>query len=269
MRTGQEFFMQEANREKNGQEQASSKAESIQQTQESLSEAQRKCRDIVRSLLQVFALLLALFAQLAWLVHIHPLLPLDIAITHTLQQNQAPWLRIAMLAISYPGSSPLLPCLVILTTAVFWAKGFRLEGVFMAGLSTISLLLNLLVKTEVSRPRPTGNLVHIIQAAWGYSFPSGHVMAYIAYWGLLFCFGIILFPRKHWQRTVLLAISAIFLVLIGPSRMYLGAHWASDVLGSYLLGGVLLGIAMTVYLPLKEHTMNADLSPVRDIRRKS
>jgi membrane-associated phospholipid phosphatase len=41
-------------------------------------------------------------------------------------------------------------------------------------------------------------------------------------------------------------------VLIGPSRIYLGDHWASDVLGSYLIGGVLLGLAVIIYLPLKE-----------------
>ena len=50
----------------------------------------------------------------------------------------------------------------------------------------------------------------------------------------------------------MLIISALFVVLIGPARVYLGAHWASDVLGSYLIGGVLLGIALWIYLKLKE-----------------
>jgi membrane-associated phospholipid phosphatase len=215
-------------------------------------ETQKRRRKVVGCLLQVLALQLTLFGLLAWYVHFHPILPLDVAITHSFQQNQAPWLRIAMLAISYPGSSPLLPVLVILTTVVFWAIGIRLEVLFVAGLSIISLLLNLLIKVLVGRPRPTGHLVHIIQTAIGYSFPSGHVMAYIAYWGLLFCFGIILFQGRHWWRTTLLVTSAVFVVLIGLSRIYLGDHWASDVLGSYLIGGVLLGLAVVVYLPLKE-----------------
>jgi membrane-associated phospholipid phosphatase len=215
-------------------------------------ETQKRRRKAVGCLLQVFALQLTLFGLLAWYVHFHPIVPLDVAITHSFQQNQAPWLRIAMLAISFPGSSPLLPVLVILTTVVFWARGVRLEAVFVAGLSTVSLLLNLLIKVQVARPRPTGHLVHIMQTALGYSFPSGHVMAYIAYWGLLFCFGIILFQGRHWWRTTLLVTSAAFVVLIGPSRIYLGDHWASDVLGSYLIGGVLLGLAIVVYLPLKE-----------------
>jgi membrane-associated phospholipid phosphatase len=46
--------------------------------------------------------------------------------------------------------------------------------------------------------------------------------------------------------------TSAFVVLIGPSRVYLGDHWASDVLCAYLIGGVLLGLAIAVYLPLKE-----------------
>jgi undecaprenyl-diphosphatase len=195
---------------------------------------------------------LTLFGLLVSYVHFYPIVPLDVAITHAFQQNQAPWLRITMLAISFPGSSPLLPVLVILTTVVFWARGVRLEALFVAGLSTVSLLLNLLIKVQVGRPRPTANLVHIVEAAAGYSFPSGHVMAYIAYWGLLFSFGVILFEGRHWWRTVLLTTSAALMVLIGPSRVYLGDHWASDVLGAYLIGGVLLGLAVGLYLLLKE-----------------
>ncbi len=234
-------------------EQARTTAEGIEQAPVSALETQPRRRKVVGCLLQVYAVQLILFGLLAWFVHVHPILPLDVAITRSFQHNQAPWLRITMLAISYPGSSLLLPALVILTVMFFWVLGFRLEAVWVGGFSTVSLLLNLLLKIQVGRPRPTGNLVTIVQAAVGYSFPSGHVMAYIAYWGLLFSFGIILFTGRRWWRTALLITSASFVVLIGPSRIYLGDHWASDVLGAYLIGGVLLGLAVGFYLPLKEH----------------
>jgi undecaprenyl-diphosphatase len=242
----------EANTDKNEQEPQHTATEGTGLVAVSHLETQQRRRKAVGCLLQIFALQLTLFGLLALFVHIHPILPLDVAITRSFQQNQAPWLRIAMLAISYPGNSALLPALAILTTVVFWAMGVRLEAVFVAGLSIVNLLLNLLIKALVARPRPTGHLVHIIQTAIGYSFPSGHVMAYIAYWGLLFCFGVILFQGRHWWRTALLVTSAAFVMLIGPSRIYLGDHWASDVLGAYLIGGVLLGLAIVVYLPLKE-----------------
>jgi undecaprenyl-diphosphatase len=244
--------MQQADRNENGRNQARPRAEGTEQPAVRTQETQQRRRKAVGCLLQVFALQLTLFGLLAWFVHVHPILPLDVAITRSFQQDQAPWLHITMLAISYPGSSLLLPVLVILTAVVFWAKGSRLEAVFVGGLSTVSLLLNLLLKVLVSRPRPMANLVHIIQTTLGYSFPSGHVMSYIAYWGLLFSFGVILFVGRHWWRTALLATSVAFVVLIGPSRIYLGDHWASDVLGAYLIGGVLLGLAVAIYLPLKE-----------------
>jgi membrane-associated phospholipid phosphatase len=244
--------MQQVDQNEKRQDQAPLGADDTGQAASSDSKTDRRRRKAAAFLLLGDAVQLLLFGMLAVFVHLHPILPLDVAITRSFQQNQAPWLRITMLVISYPGSSSLLPVLVILTTVVFWAIGVRLEAVFVAGLSTVSLLLNLLIKVQVGRPRPTGHLVHIIETAIGYSFPSGHVMAYIAYWGLLFCFGVILFQGRHWWRTTLLVTSAAFVVLIGPSRIYLGDHRASDVLGSYLIGGVLLGLTIAVYLPLKE-----------------
>jgi len=104
----------------------------------------------------------------------------------------------------------------------------------------------------VERPRPTAKLVDILYAVNGQSFPSGHVMSYLAYFGLLFSLGIILLKRDRWWHYAILIIPALFVVLVGPSRIYLGDHWASDVLGAYLIGGVLLGITLWIYLKLKD-----------------
>jgi membrane-associated phospholipid phosphatase len=76
-------------------------------------------------------------------------------------------------------------------------------------------------------------------------------MSYVAFWGLLFSFGLILFKRRSWWPISLLIISGLPVVLVGPSRVYLGAHWASDVLGAYLLSGVCLGIGLWIHLYVK------------------
>lgn len=209
-------------------------------------------RRIALILLGVYALQLTLFAVLAWWVHYHPILAIDVAITREFQENPAPWLKIIMIVVSYPGSTFILLALILLTAIIFWVVDLRLEALFVIGLSAVSEGLNVLLKILVARPRPTRHLVEVFQAATGQSFPSGHVMAYLAYWGLLFSFGIILFNGKSWWRILLLVVSALFVVLIAPSRIYLGDHWATDVLGSYLIGGVLLGIALWLYLQLKQ-----------------
>lgn len=208
---------------------------------------------IVGILLGFYALQLTLFAVLAWWVYHHPILPIDVAITREFQENPSPWLKITMIVVSYPGSSLLLLLLIIATAVIFWVVGLHLEALFVIGLSAVSEGLNVLLKTLIARPRPgTTHLVEVIQAAMGQSFPSGHVMSYIAYWGLLFSFGMIVFHGKSWWRILLLVISALFVVLVGPSRIYLGVHWPTDVLGSYLIGGTLLGMTLWIYLQLKQ-----------------
>ena len=233
-------------------DQAPGGADDTGQVASSASKTDRRRRKAAAFLLLGDAVQLLLFGALAVSIHIQPLLPIDVAITREFQENHTPWLRISMLVISYPGSSFLLPTLVLLTVLIFWLLGDRLEAVFVAGLSACSLLLNQLLKFLIHRPRPSGSLVHIIVTAAGYSFPSGHVMAYVAYFGLLFAFGVLLFQGRHWWRTALFIISAAFVVQIGPSRVYLGDHWSSDVIGAYLIGGVLWGLAVGLYIPLKE-----------------
>jgi membrane-associated phospholipid phosphatase len=206
-----------------------------------------------RILITVDAILLALFALLAWWVHIHPILAIDVTITREFQENQSPWLSATMIAVSYIGNTlPLSVGLIILAAAIFWILRLYLEAVTVVVVSAVSALLNFSIKLIVDRPRPNSQLVDVIQHANGLSFPSGHVMSYVALWGLLFSFGIILFKGKHWWRIALLVVSGLFVVLVGPSRIYLGDHWASDVLGGYIFGGTWLCIALLIYFKLYE-----------------
>ena len=204
-----------------------------------------------KSLLLLYAVVLLLFTVLAWWVYAYPVNQLDILITREFQENRAPWLHLLTAVISYPGSTLVLPALIVLAAVICWVLGLRLEAVVIVGLSTVSAILDVLIKLLVARPRPAASLVEMFQRAMGSSFPSGHVMAYLAFWGLLFSLGVILFTGWRWWRILLLVVSASFVVLVGPSRIYLGDHWTSDVLGSYLIGGVLLGLALGTYLRLK------------------
>jgi membrane-associated phospholipid phosphatase len=103
-----------------------------------------------------------------------------------------------------------------------------------------------LVKDLIGRPRPTADLVNVVARLQDYSFPSGHVMYYLGFLGFI---GFLVFSllKPSLKRSLLLVIIGIPVVLIGVSRIYLGEHWASDVLGSYLLGSLTLVAIIQFY----------------------
>lgn len=104
-----------------------------------------------------------------------------------------------------------------------------------------ALLFNNLLKMGFHRVRPN---LYFIQET-GYSFPSGHAMVTLVFYGTLLYFAF----RHISSRSLrsLLAVLAVFLILaIGVSRVYLGVHYPSDVLGSYLAGFCWLVISIIV-----------------------
>ena len=110
----------------------------------------------------------------------------------------------------------------------------------------LSTGINLLVKDLVQRPRPTVGIVNVIDTLNSYSFPSGHVMYYLGFLGFL---GFLVYSllKPSMKRSLMLVLIGIPVLLIGISRIYLGEHWASDVLGSYLLGTLTLVATIQIY----------------------
>jgi membrane-associated phospholipid phosphatase len=204
-----------------------------------------------RILVALCLLQLLLFCCLTWWVHFHPSWFIDVRITHEVQRPQG-IVGETMKLVSMLGNVPnLFRAIVGLTAVLFWVFRHRLEAVSILLVFELSVHLNPLVKLFVNRPRPTATTVRVLEAAGGASFPSGHVMSYVAFWGLLFMLGACVFKRKSWWQRAILLLSALFVVLVGPSRVYVGAHWATDVLGAYLLEGALICFALLLYLKAK------------------
>ena len=104
------------------------------------------------------------------------------------------------------------------------------------GLSIISniviiTVLNQLLKRILQRPRPTE--FRIVEET-GYSFPSGHSMVSMAFYGYLI-YLIYRYIKNKYVKWTLITILSILICLIGISRIYLGVHYTSDVLGGFLL----------------------------------
>jgi undecaprenyl-diphosphatase len=138
---------------------------------------------------------------------------------------------------------------VIITAAVIGSLaiiGLRWEAIATFLVAFAAGTLNLIVKTVVARPRPSADLVHVFLTLQDFSFPSGHVMFYTAFYGFLMFLSFTLLKRS-WTRYLINTVLILLVGLVGISRMYLGEHWASDVLGGYLLGSLVLIFGIILY----------------------
>ena len=123
-------------------------------------------------------------------------------------------------------------------------------------------ILNKTIKHLVQRPRP-GDIVHLVQEG-GFSFPSGHSITSMFVYGMLL-YLIQTHIEKQWLRIVLSVLVAIPLVLVGPSRIYLGVHYPTDVLAGWCLGFAALMAAIEV---LKRIKARRERKPLQEILQK-
>jgi membrane-associated phospholipid phosphatase len=99
-----------------------------------------------------------------------------------------------------------------------------------------------IVKPIVGRPRPPVAIQIVAEEGW--AFPSGHVTQAVAFYGIL---AVMLMARPSLRLRVLLGIGAVLVAfVVGASRLYLGVHWLTDVLGGYALGTAWLSVVMVV-----------------------
>jgi membrane-associated phospholipid phosphatase len=199
---------------------------------------------IFRSVLLIFA---GGFAGLTFLVKTIPSFAIDLQITRDIQLINFPAFNLLMSLISWPGFSPqsiLIVGLIILTI-----YGFGLKWEAMASFIgvTFNTGLNLLLKGLILRPRPGSDLVNVFAPLNDSSFPSGHVMFYLGFFGFLSFLAFSLM-KPSIKRTLILVFLGGLVVLVGVSRIYLGQHWASDVLGAYLVGSLTLVLIIQFYL---------------------
>ena len=190
------------------------------------------------------AVALAVLFALVWNV---PYFTIDLTVTRAVQTISWPWFAVLMEIISYPGSAPQSFAIVGLAVVVLFAIGLRWESVSTLIAAAGGSLADTLAKAIVHRARPAADIVHVLQQVSGYSFPSGHVVFYTAFLGfLMFLAYTILKARVAWRWAVFV-ILGFFVATVGISRIYLGAHWFSDVLGAYLLGSLWLIASIYIY----------------------
>ncbi len=187
------------------------------------------------------------FSILTFLVKTTPSFATDLRISTTIQLIDFPAFATLMSLVSWPGFGPQAMIIAGLIILSIYGLGLHWEAVMALAAAVFSTGLNVLVKYLIQRPRPTPDLVNVFTPLESYSFPSGHVMFYIGFFGFI-AFLVFCLLKPSVKRSLLLALFGGLVVLVGFSRIYLGEHWASDVMGSYLLGSLTLIAFIQFYL---------------------
>ncbi len=201
--------------------------------------------------LSMVSILSVLFLVLALLICASPRLWIDIHLGQEFQEKR--WylqvLPISQLmnAASWIGDPWQAIVITITTASVFTVCKRRKEALLLVSVFGADVL-TMLIKILIHRPRPTSDLLTVAEQLNDPSFPSAHVVHTVIFFGLLLFFSFFLKNVKEWQRLLLGGVCVAALVLIPLSRLYLGVHWSTDVLGGFLLGAAILILMIKSYL---------------------
>lgn len=158
----------------------------------------------------------------------------DATILQALEAARAPHITELMVAITTIGRGPVTAAFVFLLATWLLVRGFRTQAIFLLVANLGSAALSPSAKAMFSRPRPSLDAATRIIGPDSFSFPSGHALsAMVLYTSLAMVAGGLGHLRP--QRA-LIVLGAVMVPTIGFTRVYLGAHYPSDVVGGWALG---------------------------------
>ena len=190
------------------------------------------------------------FVSLIILVAMESAGALDDPIRHAFYAMRSEALTVVITCITYLSDKVVIIAMCIILLIIPWTR-LRFGVPLSAGALALTII-NHLIKARVERPRP--EVLHLVEEG-GFSFPSGHSSNSFFFYGL----AIYLVRTQVENRTVanvLTVVFALLMILIGPTRIYLGVHYPTDVLGGWCLGlvAVIVEVEILEYLRLKKES---------------
>ena len=166
-------------------------------------------------------------------------LPGELQLTMWMQSWHPNWLEETMEAISAPGARTIGVFIVSLTAAFLYLKGLRKEaGLILVTTASASIITNV-IKVIIDRPRPAPDMLQTYHEYSNYSFPSGHVMTYVVFLATL-AIVVTWNMRPCAVRRLILGSLVFGMISVGVSRVYLGAHFPSDVIAGYAFSAAIV-----------------------------
>ncbi len=181
---------------------------------------------------------------IALLAHFLTPLSFNVATTLAIQSITFPGLQEFMRLISGFGNAPKV---VLITVIALMACNKRREAFFVTLSGLGGWFIAMQLKQLFASSRPTADVVNVFHQWPTGSFPSGHLVFYVCYFGFLYVIAREKLPVKSIFRRLVMVTLVLLIALVGLSRLYLGEHWLSDLPGSYLLGAFWLYVCFKLY----------------------
>jgi membrane-associated phospholipid phosphatase len=200
-----------------------------------------------------WCLLIALFICLAYFIG-HSGSVQDILTSLDLQvadiSRVSPFVASVLLFFTYL-ASPLVLIVVEIALGFYliYIHRMMLAGFFIGSL-VAGELLSFVVKNIFVRARPLAQIYDLPRT--GYSFPSGHALLSVIFYGFT-CYILLKVFKKPWQKTILVLATVLLIFIISISRIILEFHYATDIIGGWLLGGAVLLIIIMAYIHAHAH----------------
>ncbi|GGD81314.1 phosphatase PAP2 family protein [Paenibacillus nasutitermitis] len=201
----------------------------------------------------VLLLLLALagFGGLSLLVQRDSIREFDLSIIHTVQGWENDYFTRIAKTLSFIGSSSVtIPLALSIAVVLAIVLKHRREIILFVGTLLGSWLLNATLKSLYQRARPD---IHRIVTEAGFSFPSGHSMSAFSLYGILTYLLWRHLPSRGW-RIALILFSLCMVLGIGLSRIYLGVHYPSDVIGGYWVSACWVTLCIRLFMIWQKRT---------------
>jgi undecaprenyl-diphosphatase len=199
-------------------------------------------------------LALPAFVALALLVRSAGILRVDVPIALAVQRIHWPLAAWALTHASDLGGLPFDAVSYLVVFGALMLLRLRLEAILCVAASLVADIVGRALKLAIGRTRPLASLIVVVAHPTDSSFPSGHVIEYVTLFGFACYIALTVCLSRRW-RYLVVALLVLLIVLVGPSRVYLGKHWPSDVVGAYLFAGVWLAATVRLHRALKRRQL--------------
>ncbi len=197
-------------------------------------------RMLPRSVISVWVALAVAGSLLAFAAGGAGPLPGDLALTRSLQELP-PDSALGSL-LTYAGDDVWFLPVAALAVALLMRRWLAAFFILLAGCTGV--LIPDAIKLLVARPRPAADLVWVLDPQQNYGFPSGTAFLSVVLLGMV---GYLVWRPRRYYGIVTLGVLPLLVLSIGLSRVYVGEHWATDVLGAWLFGGAWLLVLVAAH----------------------